>query len=245
MMTPSRRRRSMAASTLSKTPSPRRASVRSFIPSMDRAGLTLPSRPIRFATASSISVPFVYITKKQSGKRWARSRTERPPSRQASGSPPLITKTRVPHVSCASRTVRSKVSQSELLPVGPRVRVAADATQVAGLAGADHEKVARGLAVGGRGSGPWRSLPRGGRRPRCRGSAASPAAPARRAGPWRDPARRRRAWRGRVRPCPARQRPGGAAPRRGGRPGPGSAPPCDGRWRGAPDQCGRGASSAR
>ncbi len=112
MMTPSRFSRSMAASTLSKTPSPRRASVRSFIPSMDRAGLTLPMRPSRFATASSISVPFVYMTKKQSGKRSARSRKERLPSRQARGSPPLITNARVPQVSYASRTVRSKVAQS-------------------------------------------------------------------------------------------------------------------------------------
>ena len=112
MMTPSRFSRSMAARTLSKTPSPRRASVRSFIPSMDRAGLTLPMRPSRFATASSISVPFVYMTKKQSGKRSARSRKERLPSRQARGSPPLITNARVPQVSYASRTVRSKVAQS-------------------------------------------------------------------------------------------------------------------------------------
>ena len=105
--------------TLSKTPSPRLASVRSFIPSMDRAGLTLPSWPSRFATASSISVPFVYITKKQSGNRSARSRKERPPSRHASGSPPLMTKARVPQLSCASRTVRSKVAQSRRSPWAP------------------------------------------------------------------------------------------------------------------------------
>ena len=80
-MTPSRFSRSMAARTLSKTPSPRRASVFSCIPSTDSAGLRLPSSPIRFATLSSMRVPLVYITKKQSGNRSARSRTPLPSER--------------------------------------------------------------------------------------------------------------------------------------------------------------------
>ncbi|MBP1661590.1 MAG: hypothetical protein H6P95_2782 [Candidatus Aminicenantes bacterium] len=71
----------MAATMRSKTPSPRRPSVLAFMPSMEIAGMMFPSLAIRLAVASSMSVPFVYIMKKISGWRSARSRTPRPWSR--------------------------------------------------------------------------------------------------------------------------------------------------------------------
>jgi len=70
-----------------------------FIPSMESPGLRLPSSRRRRAIRSSISVPFVYMMKKQSECLSARSRTPFPPSRQTKGSPPLRTKNRLPHSS--------------------------------------------------------------------------------------------------------------------------------------------------
>ena len=57
----------MARTTLSKVPSPRRASVASLKPSIEKAGMKFFTRSISSANFSSMRVPLVNAEKKQSG----------------------------------------------------------------------------------------------------------------------------------------------------------------------------------